>query len=396
VSDFQIKERSKKVMQHNRDKGLFRRPGSPFWFIRYADKNGRIHRESTGTNEKKLAKAILGKKKTEVAENLHLDVKKVPNTTFHELCKQYWDTRGKHFRMNGLDCMVEIWKDGLGNVAIKELTTAKVEKFLNDRMRSADRPLEKDTEGEPIKRRKFGAASRNRHLTMLKAMFNWGVQEGLTLSNPTDGIKRMRETGARTRFLDSSEVNCLLARASDDIRPIVITAIHTGMRRGEILKLRWPDVDLQNRVLTVQESKSGKNRTIPIDDTPHETLKALPSRFKKGYVFPHSSGEPMGDLQHKFQRLAKKAGTGDTRFHDLRHTFASHLVINGVDLKTVQELLGHSTIIMTMRYSHLAKSHRNQAIRTLDMAFQTDTKTDTIKNSVEVATVTSSVSATGR
>ena len=104
----------------------------------------------------------------------------------------------------------------------------------------------------------------------------------------------------------------------------------------------------------------------------------------------------MADLKHKFQRLIKKAGIEDARFHDLRHTFASLLVMNGVDLKTVQELLGHSTIIMTMRYSHLAKSHRNKTIKTLDSAFQTDTKTDTMKSSDAVVSVSPSASASGR
>jgi integrase len=383
-------------MQHNRDKGLFRRPNSPFWLIRYADSNGRIRRESTGTTEKKLAKAILAKKKTEVAENRHLDVKKDPNTLFHELCDQYWDTRGKHLLMNGLDSMIEIWKDGLGNVLVKALSTSKVEKFLNDRMLSSEQPPAKDEEGREVKRRKFGTASRNRHLTMMKAMFNWGVQEGLALTNPTDGIKRLRETGARTRYLDCEEVNRLLATASDGFHPILVTALHTGMRRGEILNLRWPDVDLHNRVLTVQESKSGKKRSIPIDQTLHDTLKGLPSRFKRGQVFPAADGGPMADLGHKFQRLMQKAGIEDARFHDLRHTFASHLVMNGVDLKTIQELLGHSTIIMTMRYSHLAKSHRTEAIKTLDSVFPTDTKTDTMKSLAEGACVTPSASVSGR
>jgi len=246
-------------MQHNRDKGLFRRPGSPFWFIRYADQNGRIHRVSTGTTEKKLAKAILAKKKTEVAENRHLDVKKVPNTTFHKLCKEYWETRGKRLRMKGLKSMIEIWKEGIGDAPLKELSGgAKIEKFLNDRM---------------DEHKKFSAASRNRHLTMMKAMFNWAIEQQLALEDPTASIKRLRETGARTRFLDQDEVQRLLTNAGDDFRPILITALHTGMRRGEIINLRWPDgVDLQNRVITVHESKSGKKRTIPIDVTLLETL----------------------------------------------------------------------------------------------------------------------------
>ena len=142
--------------------------------------------------------------------------------------------------------------------------------------------------------------------------------------------------------------------------PILVTAIHTGMRRGEILQLKWPDVDSKNRMITIQLSKSGKKRMIPIDNTLMETLTALPSRFQKGYVFPSrvKPGQPMVDLNHTFRRLVDKVGIENVRFHDLRHTFASHLVMNGVDIKTVQELLGHANVTMTMRYSHLAPVHR--------------------------------------
>jgi len=103
----------------------------------------------------------------------------------------------------------------------------------------------------------------------------------------------------------------------------------------------------------------------------------------------------MKDLSHAFQRIAASAGLKNVRFHDLRHTFASHLVIKGADLKTVQELLGHSSITMTMRYAHLAESHRAKAVRLLDTAFQTDTKTDTMKSSDEGASVSALSTARG-
>ena len=244
-----------------RVKGLFRRPGSPHWWIRYADRHGHIRRESTGSLEEKLAKAVLEKRRTQVAENRQLDVKKVPNTTFYELCDEYWQTRGKHARMKGLASMIQAWKAGIGNVPLKELTSQKIEKYLNDRM---------EKEG-------LSPATRNRHLTMLRAMFNKAIQWELMAENPTSGIERMTETGARTRFLNQEKIKRLLDASSDTFRPILITALHTGMRHGKILQLRWQDVDLRNRIITVQKSKSGKKRTIPVDDTLAETLNALRS-----------------------------------------------------------------------------------------------------------------------
>jgi len=348
-------------------KGLYRRRGSPHWWIRYADQNGRIYRRSTGTVSKKLAREILAKHKVLVAEGRHLDVKKVPKTTFFELCNEYWELEGKYKRMSSLQYMVKAWRAFFGNVAIKELTQQRIEKFLNDL----------------IEIRGLGASGRNRHLTMLKALFNKGIQWGLVGQNPCRSISRLREPGPRTRFLNHEEIQKLVESASKEFHPVLITALHTGMRRGEILNLKWNDVDLENRIVTVQDSKSGKKRMIPMDDTLYETLRILPSRFQRGYVFPSSvnRGKPRYDFKRQFHNALENAEIEDLRFHDLRHTFASHLVMAGVDIKTVQELLGHATLTMTMRYTHLASDHRTRAIKALDKALQTDTKTDTVGNS---------------
>ena len=336
-------------------RGLYRRRGSPNWWVRYADPNGRIVRESTGTSEKTLAKKVLAKKRVLVVEGRHLDKKNVPKTTFFELCSQYWKLSGRYKRMKGL-----------GNVPVCALTQQRVEKFLNERM----------TE------KKLSPATRNRHLAHLSSMFNRGKEWGLITSNPAQGIRPLRENGARTRFLDGDEIERLLTASSDSFRPILITAFHTGMRRGEILKLKWADVDFKNRIITIQESKSGKKRMLPMDDTVCEALSLLPTRFQQGYVpSPVKEGQPRFGVQRPFGNAVTKANIDNFRFHDLRHTFASHLVMSGVDLMTVKELLGHATLTMTMRYTHLAPDHRMRAIKTLDSAYRTDTKSDTVENS---------------
>jgi len=214
-------------------------------------------------------------------------------------------------------------------------------------------------------------------------VFNRGKEWGLITDNPAQGIKPLRENGARTRFLDKEEIQLLLNAASKEFRPILITALHTGMRKGEILKLMWSDVNFKNRLITVTESKSGKKRMIPMDDILSATLRTLPSRFKRGYLFPSpvKDGKPRFGVQRQFGSAVKKAEIENIRFHDLRHTFASHLIMAGVDVMTVKELLGHASLTMTMRYTHLAPDHRMRAIKTLDSAYQTDTKTDTVENS---------------
>ena len=213
---------------------------------------------------------------------------------------------------------------------------------------------------------------------LISTMLNRAVRSGDLEKNPISEVKKFRENNRRTRFLSRDEIRRLLAAASDLFRPILIMALHTGMRRGEIMKIEWRDVDLRNRILRVRESKSGKQRTIPIDETLHATLRGLPSRSKKGLVFPSPvTGNPWTDFRRQFRKALKKAKIKDLRFHDLRHTFASHLVRARVDIRTVQELLGHADLTMTMKYSHLAPDQNQQAIEILDSAYRTETQTDT-------------------
>lgn len=339
-------------------RGLYKREGSPFWFIRYADKNGRIRRASSGTTEKKLAKAILDKRKTEVVENKHLDIKRLPNVGFHELCDQYWEIRGKNMRAHGIKYILDIWKKYFGNVPISEISQQRIERYLTDHT---------ETRG-------WSVASRNVYLIRLKALFTKAVEWKMLESSPAKPVEFLRGQEARTRFLTAAEIEKLLDGASKRFRPLLTLALHTGMRKGEIFRLRWPDIDFQARIITVNVTKSGKRRSIPMDETLVETLRTLPSRFKQGVVFPsQTTGEALTDVSKIFPLLCDKVGLKDIHFHDLRHTFASHLVMSGVDIRTVQELLGHATMSMTMRYSHLAPEHRAKAVHFLDSAYNTNT-----------------------
>ena len=133
------------------------------------------------------------------------------------------------------------------------------------------------------------------------------------------------------------------------------------MRRGEIFSLKWNDIDLRQGIITIRESKSGESRRISVND---DVMNML-SNVKKNsdtYVFPGKKGKRIDNIASAFQASRDKAGLKDFRFHDLRHTFASHLVMNGVDLTTVKELMGHKDIKMTLRYSHLAPEHTKSAV----------------------------------
>jgi integrase len=181
------------------------------------------------------------------------------------------------------------------------------------------------------------------------------------------GLSSSKENNARVRVLTDTEEERLLATLPLCYRPLVIVALRTGMRRGELANLRCQDVDFHTRAL-VQQSKSGEGRRVPMNRVVVAPLWALRRERQalSGLVFP----SPEGRFLHNFGRAwaakaMKAAEITDVRFHDLRHTAASRLVMAGVDLYTVKEILGHKTLVMTLRYSHLRPAHQRQAVERL-------------------------------
>jgi integrase len=158
-------------------------------------------------------------------------------------------------------------------------------------------------------------------------------------------------------------------RYTDHLNPLVRLALHTGCRRGELLALRWSDVNLAGANLTVRAdyAKSELSREIPLNTTILDILKTWKPAGAQpdDYVFPGDGGEPMQDIKTAFLRVLKAAKITGFRFHDLRHSFASKLVQAGVDLNTTRELLGHADLTMTLRYAHLAPEHRAAAVAKL-------------------------------
>ncbi|MFH1723132.1 MAG: site-specific integrase [Elusimicrobiota bacterium] len=188
---------------------------------------------------------------------------------------------------------------------------------------------------------------------MIRSVFNrarmWGDFYG---ENPALGVKADREPAHRLRYLSRDEMDRLLRAAHPRLRPVLLCALLTGMRRGEILGLDWENVDLERGLIYVLKSKSGKPREIPIAGKLRDVLAELIPRAS-GSVF----GFPYITLRRLFARALREAGIHSFRFHDLRHTFASHFIMRTNDLPTLQALLGHSTPAMTRRYAHLSRGH---------------------------------------
>lgn len=320
------------------------------WYIDYYVK-GRRKRRKIGPS-KKLAQQVLQDVHVKMAKGEYLgvyDEKKIP---FEEFGQQYlayskankaWSTYNRRDRFS-----VAELNSFFGGRYLFDITPQLLEKYKADRLE------------------KVSPATVNRELACLKHMYTKAIEWGCLKTNPVKTVKLLKEPPGRLRYLRAEEVEVLVKSCHGYLRSIVMTALNTGMRRGEILALRWKDVDLENRKITVRNTKNNETRVIPVNKTLYEELLNLSKESGSEYVFSNGEGRPFGDIKKGFSSALKRAGIEDFRFHDLRHTFGSHLVMQGVDLKTVQQLMGHKVIKMTMRYSHLSPEYVQEAIERLD------------------------------
>lgn len=210
----------------------------------------------------------------------------------------------------------------------------------------------------------------NRELAVLRKMFNKAIDWGNLEVNPVRkdvffvGVEQAKE-----RVLTPDEEVKLLNSSPDYFRPILIAALNTGMRRGEILGLEWNRVDLINKIITLNctNTKSRKERHIPINQMLLALLVQMKAKANDSeFVFPNPfTGKPYVDVKGLFYGTCKRAEIKKLRFHDLRHTFASRLMARGVDLNTIRELLGHGSIRMTQRYLHSDQGLKRQAVECL-------------------------------
>jgi integrase len=306
---------------------------------------------------KRDAVAAEGKIKAQIREGRFFDCKPRIFTPLSELIQRYReDQRGKRSAVSEAYHLKVIELYYGSERIIQHLDRAAVDAFLRARR---DTPTQY---GRPR-----STATVNREFAALRGMLNKAVAWGLLERNPVSGIKMPREPKGRTRFLTMNEAKCLLDACSPHLLPIVLCALESGMRRGEILNLRWLDIDLENRLIYVGQTKTGIPRYVPLSTRLHDVFIRVPRSTGNGFIFTGEPrigkiGLPFHDVRSSFDSACEKAGIENFRFHDLRHTAASHMVMVGVPLKTVAEILGHTTTAMTERYSHLLPEHKLKAV----------------------------------
>lgn len=247
----------------------------------------------------------------------------------------------------------ETWKARFAGRTLDEITAGEVEKIRTERMQG---------------KKAVTPATVNREVAFLKHIYNLAVRDGKTERNPLAKVRLLREPSGRVRYLsDDEETRLLKALPADEDRQRVLVLLNTGLRKSEFLGLRWRDVDFKAGVLTVPRSKNGEARHVPMNATVRKILTRLPRPLDRAaVVFPN--GEGKRDLrwaEKAFPAAVSAARIEDFRLHDTRHTFASRLAMEGVDLLAIKVLGGWKTLSMVQRYAHLSPGHQRNAIERL-------------------------------
>lgn len=314
-----------------------------------------------GSIDLNKAREIAAKRLGEIADGIDVQsIKKVVDTTltFKEFLDEFYikwvEKNHKHAQVtvNRLNNALR----GLHNIQLSELDKTVVNKFLY---------IYQDEH-------EVSEATLNRLLANIKGAMTKAYEFGYVNSNILTGAKSFKENDHKIRYLSESEKIRLfkvLENAEKYIRDIVYVAYYTGMRRGEIFSLQWNDIDFDAGHINIDKdkSKSGKGRNIPMHSKVIDVFKNIEYKNKSEIVFksPVTSGQ-LNNITKSWHTLMKNAEIESFRFHDLRHNFASTLVMKGVELASVRELLGHSDFKMTLRYAHLSPSYKKKDIDLMD------------------------------
>jgi integrase len=307
---------------------------------------GRRVRTSTGTANKRLAQKVYEETKGKVVTgNFYPNPESRADMPFCELVDEFLNKHCKVEKSSYKRDLVisRALKKHFGKIPIGRLKTYDIMAWREKRaahITKTDTPITK--------------ASLNRELAFLKTMFNLAVEWGWLNENPAARVKRLKGETKRFRILPKDEIVQLITCARESLKPILKLAVASGMRKNEILNLKWKHVDLTNCFVRVAQSKNSEARDVPFDSHIKEMLIGLKNRKgSRDYVFGRKNGDRILCVKEAFKAACDRAGIVDFRFHDLRHTAASLLAAGGCDIITLQHILGHKTLAMTQRYAHL-------------------------------------------
>lgn len=311
-------------------------------------------RDSFRTRTK--AKKWIQDTESAIRDGRHFLISEARKHTVKELIEKFitqWLSRHPH-RIARQTAYLDWWKKRLGHLLLADLTP-----FILADARDA-LLAEKTAKGSPR-----NPSTANRYIAAFSRALTIAFKEwGWLNDNPMNKVSKPSEGKGRNRLLGIEEKDRLLQACKHSSNPhlysIVSIALLTGMRFGEIVKLKWEDIDFINKIVTLEETKNGERRMLPLTDAVEKVLFDYSSTISQGLVFkPTSSTNRTGvvDIHNAFVNALKQAEIKDFRFHDLRHAAASYLAMNGATQGELMAILGHKTPTMTRRYAHYSQKH---------------------------------------
>jgi integrase len=335
--------------------GVYQRQDRPGWWISFTDAKGqRRRRKVEGAHTLQQARAALAAELQNVERVRVYGIVPPRAETLAAISARYLThqkarlTRSAYERTRGV--METELIPFFGAMKAGDIRRADVQRYITSRCG------------------KVSPGSVAREVNVLKRFFSLCVEWELIVLNPAAGVKVPRVPPGRVRYLQPGEFRALLAACPEWLRPVVALAVATGMRRGEMLNLRWLDVDRSGERMLLPQTKNGDGRIVYMNRLASRVIDA---RFGENVkptdrVFTQVTG---AQVSMAFRRAAKAAGIEDFRFHDLRHTAASWLRMRGEDIHTVAQLLGHKDLRMAARYQHLSPMFLADAVKKLDQVF---------------------------
>jgi integrase len=340
--------------------GIYKR-GRIYW-VNYTGLDGKTKWESSRSTKFADAQALRTSRLAAINAGKEPEVKKrIVKYDFNQLAEKYEEFCKNQKGFSKKKNIVKHLVARFNHLPLRMFTLAMLEQLQVDKQET------------------LAPATVNRHFQVIKHMFkkaaDWDMVEE-EIAKKVFKVKMLKENNRRLRFLSVEEWDELVNVSTGRIHQIIVIALNTGMRRGEIFKLKWEDIDRNHGFISVKDPKNSERREIPINQTVNNVLDTIVRRLDVPYVFFEETIDkkdknkrickPITDVKRSFGTALKKAGVRDFHFHDLRHTFASHLVMGGIDITTVSRLLGHKSLTMTLRYSHLAPKHLSSAVSVLN------------------------------
>jgi integrase len=314
------------------------------WYADYYDQQGKRVQESTGAASRREAEKFLALRISEVARGVYAKPVVISLKEFGERFLAYARTHKRSWKRD--EQMLGHLERHFGNANLGDINALRVEQYQQKRIREVC------------------PATVNRELALLKHMFNvaerWSMRQG---TNPVRLVKFLPENNLKFQTLSEDDERKLLAYSPPYLRELILFAINTGLRCGDIFHLQWQEVDLEQRRLSIIMNKTRHALEVPLNDTAAEIVEARQAVKHGPHVFYNTAtGDRFYDVKLGLKGALKRAGLSGITWHTFRHTFASRLTRSGADLVTVKELLGHSTVVVTMRYAHSNDETKRRAV----------------------------------